>query len=130
MSLNLVSPLCDSCDVCNCDFCTSTHNIVVVAIRTDGFAINGVLENKVVKLMIDSGSSISLVRVCLTSGHKLSTAPPGLQLVSAAGQPISILGQVTMSIQLGNVKADHPFIVVQSLITLVILGIDFIQKHG
>ena len=122
--------MCDGCDVRNCDVRTSTHNVIVAAIRTDGSVINGVLENKVVKLMIDSGSSISLVRRCLTSGHKLSRAPPGLQLVSAAGEPISILGQVTMSIQLGNVKADHPFIVVQSLITPVILGIDFMQKHG
>jgi len=50
--------------------------------------------------MIDSGSLVSLVRRYLTFGHKLSSAPPGLLLVSAAGEPISILGQVTMSIQL------------------------------
>ena len=55
MSLNSVSPLCDSCDVCN-----GTHNVVVAAIRTDGSVINGVLERKVVNLMIDSGSSILL----------------------------------------------------------------------
>jgi len=34
-----------------------------------------------------------------------------------------------MSIQLEKVRADHLFIVVQSLITPVILGIDFMQKH-
>ena len=118
-----MSPLCNNCDVRN-----NIHNIVVAAIRTDGSIVDGVLENTVVKLMIDSGSSISLVTRNLTSGRKLSTAPPGLRIVSAAGDPISILGQITMSIQLGDVKAAHPFIVVQSLIAPVILGIDFMQN--
>ena len=80
--------------------------------------------------MIDSGSSISLVRGNLTTNHTLNTTPQGLQLVSAAGEPISLLGQITLPIQLGDIKTDHPFVVVQSLITPVILGIDFMQKHG
>jgi len=35
-----------------------------------------------------------------------------------------------IQIQLGKVKADHCFIVVRSLITPVIVGVDFMQKHG
>ena len=110
-------------------YCHDINSLVVAAIRTQGSIITGVLENKLVEIMIDSGSSISLVRGSLTTGQKLNTAPQGLQLVSAAGEPISVLGQITLPIQLGDVKVDHLFVVVQSLITPVILGVDFMHKH-
>ena len=80
--------------------------------------------------MIDSGSSISLVRGSVTSNYKLNTAPRDLQLVSAAGESIPILGQITLPIQLGGLKVDHHFVEVRSLITPMILGIDFMHKHG
>ena len=83
-----------------------------------------------VEINIDSGSSISLVRGSLTSDHKLNAAPQDLQLVSAAGEPIPILGQITLPIQLGGLKVDYLLVVVRSLITPVILGIDFMHKHG
>ena len=79
--------------------------------------------------MIDSGSAISLVRGSLTSDHKLNAAPQDLQVVSAVGEPICILGQITLPIHLGGLKVDHLFVVVQSLITPMILGIDFMHKH-
>ena len=50
--------------------------------------------------------------------------------MSAAGEPISVLRQINLPIQLRDVKVDHSFVLVQSLITPVILGIDFMQKHG
>ena len=75
-------------------------------------------------------SSILLVRGNLITGHKPNAAPQSLQFVSLAGEPIPVLGQITLPIQLGDVKVDHSFIVVQSLITPAILSIDFMQKHG
>ena len=50
--------------------------------------------------------------------------------MSAAGEPISVIGKVIVSIQVGNIKAYHPLVVVHTLITPVILGMDFLQKHG
>ena len=47
--------------------------------------------------MIDAGSSISLVSENLTTNHRLNTAPQGLQLVSADGEAISLLGQIAHS---------------------------------
>ena len=95
-------------------YCHYVSSLVVATIKTQG---SGVIANKVVEIMIDSGSSISLVRGSLTSDHKLNTAPQDLQLVSAAGEPIPILGQITLPIQLGGLKVDHLFAVVWSLIT-------------
>ena len=98
-------------------YCHDVNSLVVAAIRTQGSIITGVVENKLVEIMIYSASSISLVRRSITTDHTLNTAPQGLQLVSAAGEPISVLGKITLPIQLGDVKVDHLFVVVQSLIT-------------
>ena len=56
-------------------YCHNVNSLVVAAIRTQGSIITGVIANKVVEIMIDSGSSISLVRGSLTSYHKLNAAP-------------------------------------------------------
>ena len=57
--------------------------------------------------MTDLGSSISLVRGNFITSPKLD-----------------------VPIQQRDVKVDHSFVLVQSLITPVTLGIDFMQKHG
>ena len=57
-------------------------------------------------------------------------APKGLKLVSVAGEPITVIGEVVAPISVGTIHFDHNFVVVHSLITPVILGIDFLQKHG
>ena len=69
-----------------------------VSIRIQSSIVTGVVENKVVEIMIDSGSSISLVRGNLITSHKPNAAPQGLQLVSVAGEPISVLRQITLPI--------------------------------
>jgi len=44
--------------------------------------------------------------------------------VSAAGEPIPVIGQVVAPVRVGGIL-DHSFIVVRSLIAPVILGLDF-----
>ena len=41
-----------------------------------------------------------------------------------------MVGRVVLPVQVGGLHVEHPMIVVQSLITQVILGMDFLQKHG
>ena len=73
--------------------------------------------------MLDSGSSISL---SLINGYCVNQDPSeGLNLLSAAGEPISVIGKIVALMQVGNIHADHRFIVVHSLVTSVILGMDF-----
>ena len=79
-----MSPLCSNVD--------SYSSVVVAAVRTQGSIISAVLESRAVEVMVDSGSYVSLVRENLvTPNHKLAKPPQGLQLVSAAGEPISHL---------------------------------------
>ena len=105
-------------------------NVVVAAVRSQGAIVNGQLGNTHVDVMLDSGSSISLTMESFTnSSYQNWPAPQGLKLVSAAGVPISVVGQVVAPIRVGNLHVDHQFVVVHSLITPVILGMDFLQKH-
>ena len=78
---------------------------------------------------LDSGSSISLIKESLINGYCVNQDPPeGLNLVSAAGEPISVIGKIVTPIQVGNIQADYSFIVVRSLITSVMLGVDFYRN--
>jgi len=52
-----------------------------------------------------------------------------LKLISVAGEPIPVIGQVVVPISVGNLLVDHKFIVVHYLITPVILGLDFLHTH-
>ena len=84
-----------------------------------------------VEVMLDSGSSISLIMESfINSSYQIQPAAKGLKLVSAAGEPISVVGQVVAPIRVGKLQVDHHFVAVHSLITPVILGMDFLQKHG
>ena len=49
--------------------------------------------------------------------------------MSASGDPIPVVDNVTASIQVGNLTVYHSLVDVQSLIVPVILGMDFLQ-HG
>ena len=82
-------------------------------------------------MMLDSGSSISLVQESVVpdwSGvRQFVSGEP--QIVSAAGEPIPVVGHDLLPVNIDQLHVDHPFVVVRSLITPVILGIDFLRKH-
>ena len=83
-------------------------------------------------ILLDSGSTVSLVRNSIlprTLGVK-QLKPGDLQLVSAAGEPMPVVGQANVVVQVGQLSVEHPLVVVDSLISPVILGMDFLQQHG
>jgi len=78
--------------------------------------------------MMDSRSSISLIMENIAKNYNQQPATD-LKLITAVGEPISVIGQVVTPIRVDNLLVDHIFIVVHSLITLVILGLDFLYTH-
>jgi len=54
----------------------------------------------------------------------------GVQLVNADGRLIFPSGTLAMSVNLGNLQAEHTFMVLDNLSTPVILGSDFLMKHN
>ena len=112
---------------------TKLAGVVAAAVQPSAAVTRGVLNNKEVDMMLDSGSLISLIEesVAASFSTEANTTPPSLKLVSAAGENIPTLGcmRITLPIQLGTLQANHALVIVRSLINPVILGLDFLHKH-
>ena len=84
---------------------------------------------------MDSGTAVSLIHL---QAYKLmpdtlKTAITLLEelemLTTANGSPMHIVGHATITIHLKNLRVTHHFIIVKSLMTDVILGIDFQREY-
>ena len=103
----------------------------MAAVRLSAALIRGFLDQKEVDMLVDSGSSISLIQESVATAYsrQIERARKGLQLTSAEGIEIPVIGCITLPLHLGKLQVNHYFMVVQSLISPVILGIDFLQKY-
>ena len=54
---------------------------------------------------------------------------PTVRLITAAGTPLQITDYVQAPVKVGNTQVTQQFLVVDTLITPVILGFDFMKKH-
>ena len=52
-----------------------------------------------------------------------------LQLVTASGERLPVLGHIKVSIKLGELELLHEFVVVETLVAPIILGVDFMKMH-
>ena len=111
---------------------SAVGNVVVAAVRSSVALTRGLLDQKEVDLLVDSGSSISLIQESVATAYyrQIDRAPKGLELTSAEGKEIPVLGCITIPLCLGNLQVNHNFVVIPSLISPVILGIDFLQKYN
>ena len=81
--------------------------------------------------MLDSGSSLSLVRqVMVPRMTNIKPLAPLPSLVTAPGDPLPIRGYIRAQVRIGQLRVMHEFIVVDSLVTPVILGADFLQENN
>ena len=110
----------------------STDEIVVASVRSDS-VITGKIGGVYIEMMLDSGSHRSLlcqdtlVGMRGTSKANLLLRP---NLVTASGQPLPMVDHIEATVQIGQLRVRHNFLVVESLVTPAILGTDFLQKHG
>ena len=109
--------------------------ITVAAVRAKAAIIAGEIGGVGVEMMLDSGSTVSLIRQDIIKQlHPQSIAKlrgiPELQLITASGEPLQVVDHIEASIRLRKLEFKHRFVVVNKLITHVILGVDFLQCHG
>ena len=109
--------------------------ITIAAVRTKAAIIAGEIGGVVVEMMLDSGSTVSLIRQDIIKQlHPQSIAKlqgiPELQLITASGEPLQVVDHIKDSIRLRKLEFKHRFVVVNKLITHVILGVNFLQCHG
>ena len=109
--------------------------IIVAAVRTDASTVRGTWGGVTTDMMMDSGSSVSLVKRSLVQSHFLQgvqTLPttPNIHLVTASGDHLPVRGHKQAPISVGKHSYTHNFIVVNDLVAPVILGTDFLQKNA
>ena len=104
---------------------------MVEAVKSRATVTTGRLGGVMMDVMLDSGSSVSLVQrnVCLQAQDVVRVkARKPQQLVTASGEQLPILEHVRIPIKLGELELLHEFVVVENLVAPVILGVDFL--HG
>ena len=89
------------------------------------------LDQKEEDMLVDSGSSVSLMQESVSTAYSrhIERAPKGLKLTSAEGKEIPVIGCITVPLCLGKLQVNYNFVVVHSLISPVILDVDFLQKY-
>ena len=84
---------------------------------------------------MDSGAAVSLIHLqaykLMPDTSKTAITLPGEleTLTTADGSPMHIIGHAAITLHLKNLRVTHHSIVVESLITDVILGIDFQREY-
>ena len=108
--------------------------VTVSAVKCNAAILTGELAGKIMEMMIDSGSAVSLVmkqEVDVLKHDRLLNAPvPKLRLVTASGEPMLITGCIQAPVRISQLEITHQFLVVERLVTPVILGVDFLQQHN
>ena len=105
---------------------------MVAAVKSNVTVIMGRFGGVPLELMLDSRSSISLVqRNLLARAQDIVDvkAKKQLQLVTVSGGQLPVMGHIRVPIKLGELKLLHEFIVVESLVALLILGVDFLHEN-
>ena len=106
--------------------------VTIAVVKCRATMVSGKLGGFTVEFMLDSGSSVSLIRHDLLKSIKNITkvnSSKAVQLITASGDPLPILKYVKALVQLGELKICHEFVVVNSLVTPAILGVDFLQGN-
>ena len=101
--------------------------------RTNSAVVTGLLGGVSMEMMLDSGSAVSLVRKDMISpqmNNVVHIPPPLVKLVTAAGDDLLIVDHIQTTVRIQHRTVTHSFIVVNTLVTPAILGINFLQQHG
>ena len=110
----------------------SLDQITVASVRSKIITICGQIGGSKQEVLLDSGSAVLLRQDVLkhvATGIERTEPKLDLHLVTAAGENLPIVDQVSITVKLGDLERRHNFLVVKSLITPAILGMDFLQKH-
>ena len=91
--------------------------------------ITGKINQHPTQLLLDSGASCSVISKKHIKIDELSPEN-SIQLINADGRSFMPLGTSSATVALGEFSASHSFLVVEELSVPVIMGCDFMSKHG
>ena len=95
--------------------------------------VHALINGKPVQLLLDTGSVVTLLGLdtwtrCKSDSDKLEQWS-GPKLVGVDGSPLQVAGHTRIKITLAHVTLTHPVLVVDSLLSEGILGLDFLQDN-
>ena len=96
-------------------------------------SVDGKLGKLVVKILIDTGSAVTLVREDvwkMVQQSPKTTKATVHTVVAANGEKLELVGQGEVSIAIGGVTRRHMVLVMKHLTQECILGGDFLTKHA
>ena len=93
--------------------------------------ITGILGHSPVTFLLDSGATISVVRLdALTADFRSQITTSRLTTpVGANGSPLDMVGQVKIPVTIGRFSTEQVFTVVNTLTVDCLLGSDFLISH-
>jgi len=94
--------------------------VTVAVVKSQATIVKGKLGGVSLDLMLDSGSSVSLVQCDILSSIQNNVDTPQvrpLHLVTTKGDQLPILRHIRANIQLGEFDVFHGFVVVEKLVT-------------
>ena len=109
------------------------NTVVIATVKTHASSIVGKVGGINSDILLDSGSSVSLLSQALVQKLPATESRPLPQVLlqTASGDTMSIIDCVSAVIWLPGMKQDivHTFTVVKDLIAPAIAGVDFFQQH-
>ena len=109
------------------------HVVTATAVTPRAVTRNGRWGNVKVEIMLESGSSVSLLQqdvLTAAQGTVPITPTQHIKLVTASGKELPILNHIKAPICIGELQVTHTFVVVDKLVAPVILGVDFLHQHA
>jgi len=110
-----------------------THTVVATT-KIHTAVIMGYIGHTTLEVMLDSGSSISLLAQSSISQmtNIIDKPVPEILLKTASGVLLPTVKYITASVLIENMESpvQHDFFVVNDLIAPAILGLDFLQNHN
>lgn len=94
--------------------------------------VEGQIEGQPLKMLVDTGSAVTLVREDVLKGTQLKPilTLPANGVVAANGSRLDISGQCVLKIRIGSLLEEHAVLIARSLNQQCILGADFLTKQG
>lgn len=113
------------------------HNIVISPVTsTGGYRIEGTVNGAKTSFLVDTGAAVSLLRKDAWARSNANRAPTetlepwsNSRLVGVDGSPLPVLGYTQVEIDLAGEKLPADVVVVSTLTTEAILGLDFFHKY-
>ena len=94
-------------------------------------SVHGTLSTMPTRFLLDTGAAMSVVRWdTLSKNHQDQVIAIYSKAVGANGQPLDVVGQVTLSVSIGKLTCEQKFLVVRGLTVDCLLGSDFLSGQA